>query len=273
LLLYVHGFNTEFWEAMLRAAQLHVDLGINGATAAYSWPSRGSSWAYDVDRTSIDVFWPQLRDLIVELARPFQPIAGKVKVTPRLIIVAHSMGCDYTLKALERLKVDLGAGKLWDGPPPVSEVIFAAPDVDLSVFKRDVAAVRGVASRVTTYCSEADVALWLSKTTVHLYERAGRKAEALVGLALDGIDTTTVRGSSVWEFAHNDYATTALLDIKAVLCGDVPERRVYLDPVDVPGGKYWGMLPRLLKEPDGQVYASSVDARRRTLPLPDPLTA
>jgi esterase/lipase superfamily enzyme len=272
LLLFVHGFNTEFWEAVLRAAQLHADLGIDGATAVYSWPSRGSAALYDADRTTIDVFRTALQGLIADLAEPFAPGAGSDPVKPRLIIVAHSMGCDYTLKALERLVLQLPAGGLAGGAPLISEVIFAAPDVDLSVFKRDVVTVAPLASRVTAYCSEADVALWLSRTAVHRFERAGRKAEALAGLGLDGIDTTLAAGSRLLEFAHNDYATTTLVDLKAILCGDKPEQRLHLAPANVAAGTYWGMMPKMLKTSEGQVYAMSVDARRGTSALSEPFT-
>ena len=50
LLLYVHGFNTEFDFAVLRAAQLHYDLQFPGAVMAMSWPSAGSMTAYTQDR-------------------------------------------------------------------------------------------------------------------------------------------------------------------------------------------------------------------------------
>jgi len=39
-LLFVHGFNTSCNESILRAAQIGFDLGIDGATIAFSWPSR-----------------------------------------------------------------------------------------------------------------------------------------------------------------------------------------------------------------------------------------
>ena len=39
LLIFVHGYRVNFSEAIVRAAQLGMDLGIRGATGLFSWPS------------------------------------------------------------------------------------------------------------------------------------------------------------------------------------------------------------------------------------------
>jgi hypothetical protein len=53
-LVFIHGFNVSFAEAAVRAAQLGVDLGVPGATAFFSWPSRGSLTAYAADEATIE---------------------------------------------------------------------------------------------------------------------------------------------------------------------------------------------------------------------------
>jgi esterase/lipase superfamily enzyme len=40
-LVFLHGFNVTFADAAIRAAQIGCDLKVPGATAFFSWPSRG----------------------------------------------------------------------------------------------------------------------------------------------------------------------------------------------------------------------------------------
>ncbi len=53
-LFFLHGFNVTFADAAIRAAQIGYDLKVSGATAFFSWPSRGSVAAYPVDEASIE---------------------------------------------------------------------------------------------------------------------------------------------------------------------------------------------------------------------------
>ena len=53
-LFFLHGFNVTFADAAIRAAQIGYDLKVPGATAFFSWPSRGSVTAYPVDEASIE---------------------------------------------------------------------------------------------------------------------------------------------------------------------------------------------------------------------------
>jgi len=53
-LFFLHGYNVTFEEAAIRAAQIGFDVKAPGATAFFSWPSRGSVTAYPAHEASID---------------------------------------------------------------------------------------------------------------------------------------------------------------------------------------------------------------------------
>jgi esterase/lipase superfamily enzyme len=53
-LVFLHGFNVTFEDAAIRAAQIGYDLKVPGATAFFSWPSRGSVAAYPADEASLE---------------------------------------------------------------------------------------------------------------------------------------------------------------------------------------------------------------------------
>jgi len=53
-LFFLHGYNVTFEESAIRAAQIGFDVKAPGATAFFSWPSRGSVTAYPAHEASID---------------------------------------------------------------------------------------------------------------------------------------------------------------------------------------------------------------------------
>ncbi|MGH8479576.1 MAG: alpha/beta hydrolase, partial [Gammaproteobacteria bacterium] len=65
-LFFLHGFNVSFQDAAIRAAQIGVDLKVAGATAFFSWPSRGKVAAYPVDEASIEASEGAITDFLVD---------------------------------------------------------------------------------------------------------------------------------------------------------------------------------------------------------------
>ena len=121
-MVFIHGYNTSFDRAVYRATQIAQDSGYPGTPVLFSWASGGSTKDYVYDRESASVARDQLEVTLRLLAQ-----SG----ARRIDIVAHSMGTWVTMEALRQLALagdrDLG-GKLGD-------VILAAPDIDIDVFK------------------------------------------------------------------------------------------------------------------------------------------
>ncbi len=51
-LVFVHGFNNKFEDAVFRFAQIVHDSGAEVAPVLFTWPSKGSVLAYGYDRES-----------------------------------------------------------------------------------------------------------------------------------------------------------------------------------------------------------------------------
>lgn len=121
-LVFVHGYNTRFDDAVYRMTQIVHDAGYAGAPILFSWASRGSTVDYIYDRDSATVARDGLEQTLRAVRR-----AGATRID----IIAHSMGNWATLEALRQLAIsgdrDIG-GRLGD-------VILASPDVDVDVFK------------------------------------------------------------------------------------------------------------------------------------------
>ena len=95
-LVFIHGYNSDFESSVFRAAQLAVDLDIDGAVFMYSWPSKGSLFGYIAD--GAQVIRPMVRSL-----QEFLDIVVQKTGAERVHVVAHSMGNRYLLEALELL--------------------------------------------------------------------------------------------------------------------------------------------------------------------------
>src|SRR5262249_14260121 len=65
--VFIHGFNTSFEDAARRTAQMHHDMGFDGAPIFYSWPSEGSisPLAYAHDTNAADRTTPKLKQFLM----------------------------------------------------------------------------------------------------------------------------------------------------------------------------------------------------------------
>jgi pimeloyl-ACP methyl ester carboxylesterase len=127
VLLFVHGYNVTFADAIYEAAQIAYDANFPGSVLAFSWPSAGALLKYDEDRESAEFAAPDLGQILQMLSAEI----GDKKV----YIVAHSMGNQVLVGALQQAalsKTDL----------TINELVMAAPDVDKDVFSRKAEHIR-----------------------------------------------------------------------------------------------------------------------------------
>jgi esterase/lipase superfamily enzyme len=212
VLVYIHGFNTSFDDAALRAAQLGHDLQVPGLTMFFSWPSRGQVGAYLTDLGSIEASEEQLAEFLVQATRLAGP--GKVHV------IAHSMGNRGLLRALHRATAQaaLRSGTRF------GQIFLAAPDVDVKLFRQLADVYPQVSDHTTLYVADQDKALaaleWIAEGL-----RAGGAPPLLV---MRGIDTVHVHGGGLFRLGHSYVAEepAVLRDIRAQLYwGDTPQQR------------------------------------------------
>ncbi len=212
VLVYIHGFNTNFDDAARRAAQLGFDLKVPGITVLYSWPSRGSLSAYFTDLSAIEASEAHIAEFLVAAAA----LADRGKVH----IIAHSMGNRGLLRAMHRATTQaaMRSGTRF------GQIFLSAPDVNASLFRQLASVYPQVAERTTLYVADQDKAL----AALEWMTEGGRAGGAPPVLVLPGIDTVRVRGSSLFRLGHSYFAEEpdVLRDIRAQLYWrESPERR------------------------------------------------
>lgn len=229
-LVFVHGYNVPFHDAVRRAAQLHDDLKFPGATICFSWPSRGEFLGYGADGDSAQWAAPHL----AELVRHLRTVDSRI----RIHLVAHSMGNRVMTMALQEMIV-----KKENPENFLHQIVLAAPDIDRDVFDQLAGAICNAGQRVSLYASSNDRALWVSKL-LHWGPRAGDSRADLV--ACEGIDTIDASqvDSSLLSLRHSYFSDrlSVLTDLAELIRHNTP-------PAERPGlqqalaGQYWVMQP------------------------------
>jgi esterase/lipase superfamily enzyme len=199
ILVFVHGFNVNYDEARWRLAQIVTDSGFTGVPVLFTWPSRNKILAYGSDRETATASRDQLEQLLQDLGAT--PGVGRVHV------MAHSMG---TWLAMEALRQSAIAGKA-DLGGHIGEVMLAAPDIDLDVFRAQMQRLGRVA-RVSVFASADDRALSVSRTLAGDRARLGaldlknrEHVDELVALNVRVYDLSQATGGSDI-FRHGTFA-------------------------------------------------------------------
>ncbi len=160
VLVFVHGFNNLYEEAVYRFAQIVHDSKADVVPVVFTWPSRGSIFDYNYDKESTNYSRDALEDLLTQIAR--NPAVGEVTV------MAHSMGTWLAVEALRQMAIRHGRVD-----PKISNVILAAPDLDVDVFAQQYQSLAGKAPHFTLFVSRDDRALTISKHISGNIDRLG----------------------------------------------------------------------------------------------------
>ncbi len=198
VLVFIHGFNNHFEDAVFRFAQIVHDSGTSSVPVLATWPSRGNLLAYGYDRESTNYTRNAVEHLFQYLAR--DPDVKEVS------ILAHSMGNWLALESLRQMAIRN------DGlPKKFKNVMLAAPDVDVDVFGSQIADMGEQRPRFTLFVSRDDRALAVSR---HLWGNASRLGaidpeqspyrEELAANAITVIDLTKVKAGD--NLHHSKFA-------------------------------------------------------------------
>jgi len=233
--VFVHGYNTTFDQALYRTAQISYDLGEGsvpfGSAFLYSWSSGGGVRDYKYDSESA-------RFTVDNLVTFLDLVIAKTNAK-HVHLIAHSMGNDAMLNALDRLAVPDHA------KDRINQIVLAAPDVDAREFERLAARIVPKAKGVTLFASASDRAMRASRQVHRDQPRAGDVPQTgpVVVANLDSIDVSTVN-TDVFSINHSTYADSReLINDVALLFrkGERPPHKRTPMLIQLPQGQptYW----------------------------------
>jgi esterase/lipase superfamily enzyme len=150
VLVFVHGFNNRFDDAVFRFAQIVHDARADVTPVLFTWPSRASVFSYGYDRESTNLSRDGLETVLNMLA--LDPAVSEVD------ILAHSMGNWLVLETLRQMAI-----RDRRIPAKIGDVMLAAPDVDVDVFSNEIADMGKQPPNFTLFVSQDDHALAASR--------------------------------------------------------------------------------------------------------------
>lgn len=230
VLLFLHGFNNTFDEAVRRAIAMASDIAFEGIVVVWSWPADGTTPSYFRDEESARWSRPHLNRFVKELVTR-QEIA-------RVDLVAHSMGSRLALWLLESLAEA-------DRPLPIGSVVFAAPDEAQDIFEQGIWLAGTVGSLRTLYAAKYDRPLQISGR-IHRSPRAGVGGDVsiLVIPGMESVDVTAVEAGYFGSFftlshAHVFAVPEAIRDLGMLITGDMSATARNLRGRVKAGQTYW----------------------------------
>ncbi len=161
VLVFVHGYNTLYEEAVYRFAQIVHDSGFAGTAILFAWPSRGKAPLYLADRDASTYSRDYLERTLLQISN----VPGVREVN----ILAHSMGSWITVEVLRQARMKGNGsfnGKLGD-------VILASPDLDVGVLRTQLDVIGALKRPMVILASKDDNVLALSSFLAGGVERAG----------------------------------------------------------------------------------------------------
>jgi len=164
-LVFVHGYDTAFDDAVRQGARFAADIGFDGAVIIYSWPSAGDPRAYRGDAVSAEAAAPHLAGTLALLAGSTSAKA--------IHIAAAGLGARTAMGAIRRLKDAGRAG----AATKLGEVLLIAPDMDRARLVEAASEVRNIVAGITLYASANDPALNVTRRHAGAAPRAGDVGE------------------------------------------------------------------------------------------------
>ena len=227
LLVFVHGYNVSFEDAARRTAQMASDLEFPGAPVFFSWPSHNDWYRYPDDAENIQASVNQIRSFLEQIARESK--------AESINLVAHSMGSVGLTQALAGLS---------DREPVFNQVVLAAPDIDATVFREEIAPkITKTAKRVTLYTSQTDLAL-LASRYFNAGDRVGDSSRGVLSIpGIEVIDATEIDSSLL---GHSYYGSNiqVLDDIANLFRNKALTDRKYLEYQADATPPHWSFSPQ-----------------------------
>ncbi|HMR24735.1 MAG TPA: alpha/beta hydrolase [Oligoflexia bacterium] len=221
ILVFIHGFNVPFEQAVLRAAQIKYDLKFKGEIVLVSWPAGANGSSYMIHKTYAE----NKNNTLKSYALIHTMVDVLVQSKHKAHILVHSMGHQVFLPGL--------VSYLQKNPdiaqqtPIFAEGVFHAPDIATQKAVLYFKNIQKFFDRTTVYCSHKDYAI----TASQLYNEDQR-----LGHCFNLENTDVINVSLLHEqlqnldyLGHSYYASRALLgDLFQVLLNLDANKRLFI---------------------------------------------
>lgn len=169
LMIFVHGYNVSFQDAIFKSAQIKYDLNYEWPLVLFSWPSKSNVKSYVSDKESA-----------LNSSVPLTSLLKKVSEMDidEVVVIGHSMGTFCLAEALRDLDIKNN---------PFQRLVLAAADIQKQAFfERYCEKIKASFNMVSLYVSSSDKAL-IASNMINESERVGDTRNGIV--VVDGIES------------------------------------------------------------------------------------
>lgn len=208
LMIFIHGYNVGFNEAIYKAAQIKIDLNYEYPFVLFSWPSQAMVHGYVADKEQAIYSSSDLAKLLKDIAD---------QGIEEVLVLAHSMGSLCLAEAIKKLD---------PSSPTISKLALAAPDIEAQAYIQDYSTyIKTAFDKITLYASSKDKALLISKRV----NRSVRLGDAGSNISvIEGIETVDMSAADNSFFSLNhsyvSESNVALTDIHGFLINSIPAK-------------------------------------------------
>jgi esterase/lipase superfamily enzyme len=232
ILLFVHGYDNTFNDAQESAAKIAYNSDFGGVTATFSWPSENNALLYPRDRNN--AYWS------VAYLERFLKLLVKHKETQGIHIVAHSMGNEVLLRAVQMALSANNEAERRLFVSKVRSISFAAPDVDEDTFRDQFGAQLNKSGiNITVYTSEHDRALMFSEK-LQGYTRLGRSVAWAANFTKLAVVDASQAGTDWMGHAAIRTSKTLAQDLSCTITGCDRNSQPFIHRVST---NFWKLTP------------------------------
>lgn len=216
-LIFVHGFNVRYQDAVLRAAQIAYDLKYQGPVILFSWPAGARDKLFE--QRLISKTYSRNLDNAGQSVEFFKNFLLKLyKNNIEINLIVHSMGHQIVLPALAQINQQ-NANEIF-----INNLVLNAPDFEVSQFKNLTKNLKQISHNTTLYCSYNDKAIFVSQT----FNNSDRLGACAFSEDFDTINVGLVDDDSLG-LGHSYYSSRPILtDIFQNFLGIPVEKRLFI---------------------------------------------
>ena len=216
IIVFVHGFNVKFEEAILRSAQIKYDLKFSGDVVLYTWPAGAEEGLLNkfLINDTYNLNFQNAKNSRAYFKTFFLNILESKK---KVHLIVHSMGHQVVIPVINEIYREKN-NKF------IEELVLNAPDYDSREFMQIVNNLKSSSRRITVYCSPGDNAL-VASSKVNSNKRVG-SCEKINGIDMINVNPVDAPFLGIGGLGHGYYSSRPVLtDLFQVILGiDAPKR-------------------------------------------------
>jgi len=215
-LVFIHGFNVKYNEAVIRASQLAYDLKYQGPIILFTWPSGSKDGFFD--ETLLNKTYENnsnsAKASIHELENFFNNLS---KNNIRINLIVHSMGHQIAIPAIQKFANN-------NSKQLINDLFLNAPDYEIKGFRESVKDIKKITNKITLYCSNNDKAITASK----IFNNNDRIGSCFNVDDVDVINVSAIDDQTL-SLGHGYYSSRPILnDIFLALIGIETKHRLFI---------------------------------------------